>query len=78
MSSAQFQERWRLREEDFNFLGTLLQSRSNCYLYGQNGCGKTTFVTDVLSLVEMPYIYIDCVEFPSEKLIATQLSLSLN
>ena len=56
------------------------------FIYGPSGCGKTTFTMDCLkyftetqtgSRVLSP-IYIDCVEFYSEKLISTYLSIYLD
>ena len=49
-------------------------------MYGPNGCGKTTFTLDCLraNFDQMPIVYIDCVEYYSEKLISTYISIQLN
>lgn len=61
--------------------------RSNVYLYGPTGCGKTTFVTDCLralaannqqTQLTLPPIFVDCVELYSEKLISNYVSLCLD
>ena len=51
---------------------TMIDSQANVQLYGSNGSGKTTFVQDCLryQALETPMIYIDAVEFYSEKLIS--------
>jgi tRNA A37 threonylcarbamoyladenosine biosynthesis protein TsaE len=59
------------------------------FLYGPSGCGKTTFTLDCLRYLThsdnteigsriLTPIYVDCVEFYSEKLIATYISIFLN
>ena len=62
---------------------TLLESRSNIFVHGSNGGGKTTFVQDCMQLVKEQHagsfmVYIDCVEFYSEKLIAVAASQQIN
>ena len=51
---------------------TMAESRSNVYVHGPNGVGKTEFVADLLDTLskESFMIYIDCIEFFSEKLIS--------
>jgi Cdc6-like AAA superfamily ATPase len=57
---------------------SLLGSKSNIFVHGANGTGKTTFVQDVIkthTTVNREFsVYVDCVEFNSEKLIATCIS----
>jgi Cdc6-like AAA superfamily ATPase len=57
---------------------SLLGSKSNIFVHGANGTGKTTFVQDVIkthTTVNQEFsVYVDCVEFNSEKLIATCIS----
>lgn len=45
-------------------------------MYGPNGSGKTKFVGDVLESIshKIMHVYIDCIEFYSEKLIAIEIS----
>lgn len=61
---------------------SLLGSKSNIFVHGANGTGKTTFVQDVIkthTTVNQEFsVYVDCVEFNSEKLIATCISQQLN
>ena len=49
-------------------------------MHGQNGSGKTTFVQDCFKCrrFDIPHIYIDTIEFYSEKLISIQISQQLN
>ena len=49
------------------------------FVYGTNGCGKTTFAIDCLNSLHstMPFVYVDCVEYYSEKLISLYISLFL-
>ena len=61
----------------------LAKSHSNIFLYGASGVGKTTFAQDILKYQSsemsiLPHIYVDCVEFYSEKLIANYVSLCLD
>jgi Cdc6-like AAA superfamily ATPase len=65
----------------------LAKSHSNIFLYGSSGVGKTTFAQDCLKYqaleanstgLILPHIYVDCVEFYSEKLISNYVSLCLD
>jgi Cdc6-like AAA superfamily ATPase len=65
----------------------MLESRNNIFMFGANGTGKTTFVQDCIKSLQIShqnenqalfYVYIDCVEFYSEKLISIALSKQLN
>ena len=59
---------------------TLIESQANVVLYGSNGSGKTQFVKDCVMYqnLETPLIYIDCIEFYSEKLISISMSHQIN
>jgi Cdc6-like AAA superfamily ATPase len=56
----------------------LLSSKSNIFVHGANGTGKTTFVKDVVkthNYINKDFlVYVDCIEFNSEKLIAAAIS----
>ena len=70
-------KKWEERASDVELFITLLDSRSNIFVHGTNGCGKTTFVHDCLKLVQSVNVFVvsvDCVEFYSEKLIAITVS----
>lgn len=58
---------------------TLVESRSNIFLHGPNGSGKTTFIHDCFKVLRASYpcIYIDTIEFYSEKLISISISQQL-
>jgi ABC-type Mn2+/Zn2+ transport system ATPase subunit len=58
----------------------MVESRSNIYVHGPNGSGKSVFVQDMLGTLkqESLAIFIDCIEFYSEKLIAIYLSQELD
>lgn len=73
-------EKWQHRKSDVEMVMTLIESRSNIYMHGPNGSGKTTFVHDCFKTkrFEIPYIYIDTIEFYSEKLIAISISQQIN
>eukprot|EP00347_Sterkiella_histriomuscorum_P014360 403361169 len=82
---------WIEKDQDILLLQNLIKSRSNIFVYGAHGSGKTTFVKDCLDSLEQSssslsaqsqqhiyHIYIDCIEYYSEKLIATMISFQLN
>lgn len=60
----------------------LLKSRSNIFVHGPNGSGKTTFTRDCIDIQTKldgsMGVFIDCIESYSEKLIAIQISSQLN
>lgn len=61
---------------------TFIQSKSNIYVYGQSGIGKTSFVIDAFnsfseSDLRIHMIYVDCIEFYSEKLITIHVMSKL-
>jgi Cdc6-like AAA superfamily ATPase len=66
------------KSEELFLLRSLLNSKSNIYVHGANGTGKTTFVQDVIkthnSISGDFLVYVDCIEFNSEKLIAACIS----
>jgi Cdc6-like AAA superfamily ATPase len=70
------------KSEELFLLRSLLNSKSNIYVHGANGTGKTTFVQDVIkthnSINGDFLVYVDCIEFNSEKLIAACISQQLN
>ena len=70
---------WQYRQDDVNKLLTLIQSHSNIFMHGCNGCGKTTFVQMCFNYKrrDAPCIYVDTTEFYSEKLIAISISCQL-
>lgn len=49
-------------------------------MHGPNGSGKTTFISDCFKAVRatIPHIYIDTIEFYSEKLISISISQQLH
>jgi len=52
-------------------------------MHGSNGSGKTTFVHDAIKSLKKPglgtiAVFIDCIEFYSEKLISISISQQLN
>jgi Cdc6-like AAA superfamily ATPase len=59
---------------------TLIESRSNIFMHGPNGTGKTTFAQDCFRAVrtKIPCIYVDTIEFYSEKLISIAVSQQLH
>lgn len=62
---------WKdINPEAFSYFSTLCESRSNIYLYGLNGIGKTRFARTSLD----NFIYIDCIEFYNENLICTYIA----
>ena len=67
-------QKWSERLDDIYLFSTLLHARGNIFVYGSNGCGKTSFVQDTLKLSQCRAVHVDCVEFYSEKLIAIQAS----
>jgi len=56
----------------------LLESKSNIFVHGPNGSGKTSFVKDCIKSGNNLHVYVDCVEFYSEKLISISVSQQLN
>ena len=69
-------KKWQHRKTDVEDLLTYVDSRANILLYGSNGSGKTTFVRDCLSVfgLDSPLIYVDAIEYYSEKLICIIIS----
>ena len=67
-------QKWQERLDDIYLFSTLLHARANIFIYGSNGCGKTSFVRDTLTLTRGEAVHVDCVEFYSEKLIAIKAS----
>lgn len=70
---------WQHRQADVDKMLTLIQSRSNVFMHGANGCGKTEFVQMCFEYKRcaIPCVYIDTTEFYSEKLIAISISCGL-
>lgn len=48
MKEVSISVKWSERMTDFQHFSTLLDSRSNIFVHGPNGSGKTTFVTDCM------------------------------
>jgi len=71
--------RWKYRIDDVEKLSSLIQSKSNIYMHGPNGSGKTSLVIDVLKshVFDCGSIYIDSVEFYSERLISVTVSTQI-
>lgn len=72
-------KRWEERINDLKFFQEILRSRSNIFMHGSNGSGKTTFVQDCIKGLEKPgtysiSVFVDCIEFYSEKLISIAIS----
>ena len=74
------EDKWQHRKKDVELFHTLLESRSNIFLHGSNGCGKTTFVADCFKSkkFDLPAIHIDAIQLYSEKLIAIYISQHLH
>ena len=70
------------KSEELFLLRSLLSSKTNIFVHGANGTGKTTFVQDVVKTHNFIngnfLVYVDCIEFNSEKLIAACISQQLN
>ena len=71
---------WLHRQSDITRMLTLLESKSNVFMHGTNGIGKTEFVKTCFMYKQctIPCIYIDTTEFYSEKLIAVSVSCGIN
>ena len=74
------QFKWSHRKPDLELFFTLISSRSNIFLHGSSGTGKTTFIRDCFAAVpnQTPMIYIDTIEYYSEKLISIAISQQLH
>ena len=78
-------EKWKEKQVEVFQFRALLSSRSNIFVHGANGTGKTSFVTDCIMTQRQGYqdipqnmcIEVDCIEFFSEKLIAVKVSSQL-
>ena len=78
-------EKWKEKQIEVFQFRALLSSRSNIFVHGANGTGKTSFVTDCIMTQRQGYqeipqnmcIEVDCIEFFSEKLIAVKISSQL-
>lgn len=46
LADSEIGHRWKERLNDLKFFQEILRSRSNIFLHGSNGSGKTTFVQD--------------------------------
>ena len=64
------------RQDDIQKFITLIESHSNIYMHGSNGCGKTQFIHSCFEakMFSIPKLYVDTTEFYSEKLIAINVS----
>ena len=75
-------ERWKEKQTEMLQFRALLSSRSNIYLHGPNGSGKTSFVLDCVKVQTTAdstfFVNVDCVEFFSERLLAISISQHLN
>ena len=76
--------KWKEKQMEVFGFKAILSSRSNIFVHGANGSGKTSFVTDCITTLreeEQPtqelYVYVDCIEHFSEKLIAVTISQQL-
>lgn len=78
----QLTKKWIEKSDEVYLFKSLLASKSNIFVHGANGTGKTTFVQDVIGTHRDAndefMIYIDCIEFNSEKLVASAISQQLN
>ena len=74
--------KWTEKTEELFLFRSLLGCHSNVYVHGANGTGKSTFVQDVVRThtfcSDEFHVYVDCIEFNSEKLVASCISLQLN
>ena len=60
----------------------LLASRSNIFVHGPNGSGKTSFVIDCIkvqtNINSNFFVNVDCIEYYSERLLSIYVSQHLN
>ena len=74
--------RWREKTSEIFQFRALLASRSNIFVHGPNGSGKTSFVQDCIkvqsSIDSTFYVNVDCIEFYSERLLAICISQHLH
>lgn len=80
--NEQLTKKWIEKSNELFLFKSLLASKSNIFVHGANGTGKTTFVQDVIGthreINDEFVVYIDCIEFSSEKLVASAISQQLN
>jgi MoxR-like ATPase len=67
-------QKWINKEDEFDYMKTLITSRTNLFVYGYTGTGKTEIVRDALICSDIPSIYVDCIDFFNEKLICLIIS----
>ena len=80
----ELQVKWSQHRDAKDYLVNLFDARQNIFMHGPNAVGKTTFVHDVMRMYNFERkgvfheVYIDCVEYYSEKLISIVISKALD
>ena len=81
----ELKEKWVDRSDDRDWFYNLFDARQNVFMHGPNAVGKSSFINDVIKMYnfdshgsEFFDVAVDCVEYYSEKLIAINISNSLN
>ena len=71
-------DRWREKKTDIFQFRALISSRSNIFVHGANGSGKTSFVLDCVKVQTTNdgtfFVNVDCIEYYSERLISICVS----
>lgn len=78
----ELQDRWREKKSEIFSYRALVSSRSNIFVHGTNGSGKTSFVLDCIKVQSTSdqtfFVNVDCIEYYSERLIAICISQHIN
>jgi hypothetical protein len=59
--SQEITEKWKFKLHDFDFMINLIGSQTDFFVYGVKGCGKTEFVSDILSELSVAHVRINCI-----------------
>ena len=74
--------RWKEKYAEAFQFRALLASRSNIFVHGPNGSGKTSFVIDCIKVQSNInsnfFVNVDCIEYYSERLLSIFVSQHLN
>ena len=57
----EFVEKWKFRLEEMEFLTNLIKSYSDFFIYGVKGCGKTSMIRDLMKVMSIKYIRVNCI-----------------